>query len=215
MLTVTNSTVICGRGNHTGMPNLGMPILPCFPRRHRSLRMTHVFRFCRVLLIGLGIAVTLSGAARSEGPPIEFGPGTRSSRAYGTTFGARSGISRPRSTVLNPELSAEASRASIGSEKRRSQPAKSLRTLATGRCCEVATKSGEFITNSLTLCLFGTIRTCRELGIFSGVNLSLFGGPNVFFQIFQSLACICGACCGYRTAGLSSICQRYRAADHR
>ena len=33
--------------------------------------MTHVFRFCRILLIG--IAVTMSGAARSEGPPINSG----------------------------------------------------------------------------------------------------------------------------------------------
>jgi hypothetical protein len=33
--------------------------------------MTHIFRFCRVLLIGFGITVTLNGAARSEGPPVD------------------------------------------------------------------------------------------------------------------------------------------------
>jgi hypothetical protein len=47
-------------------------------------------------------------------------------------FGARSGIGNPRNIVLNPELSAELPRASIGSEKGRSQLTKSLRTLATG-----------------------------------------------------------------------------------
>jgi hypothetical protein len=36
-----------------------------------SLRMTLAFRFCRVLLIGYGIAVILSGAARSQDNPSD------------------------------------------------------------------------------------------------------------------------------------------------
>ena len=82
--------------------------------------MTLVFRFCRVLLIGFGFAVALGGAARSEDHPGRIRPGTRSSRAYGTTFGARFGTSRPRNTVLNPEQSAKLPAAATGPEKRRS-----------------------------------------------------------------------------------------------
>ena len=67
--------------------------------------MTLVFRFCRILLIGFGIAVILSGAARTGGDP------SNSSRDWiiqsvRTTFSARSEIGDLRNIVLNPELSA-------------------------------------------------------------------------------------------------------------